>query len=385
MDSFRVLDQRARRIFAAGMLLVATFVPVVMPSLVSAAQVTERSIALSSSSKAATGVNYTINFTAIEAADAFVVDFCENSPIVGQACTAPAGFDVGTPTSSSTGVTGVAEVADASPNNTLRVTKEIAADEDVSVVVAGITNPSSAGPLYARIVTYDTETHANAYTSTNLGTGNVDDGGVAISITDTVGVSGAVLETLTFCVADEAITANCGNAGSSTAPVIKIGETIGSTVALDAGVVSSGNIFTQISTNAVNGAVVRLKSNTACGGLKRVEATTCDIAPALTGGVAAGQARFGVRAVATANTGTNPNGIFQVVDGSNYNDSTYALNYLADNSSGITSAFGDPFLDTDGAPANGKNMQLTFGASISNSTPAGLYSTDLSMIATGKF
>jgi hypothetical protein len=30
-------------------------------------------------------------------------------------------------------------------------------------------------------------------------------------------------------------------------------------------------------------------------------------------------------------------------------------------------------------------MALTFGASVSNDTPAGLYATDLSLIATGKF
>lgn len=383
MKSFRIFDHRARRLFVAVGLLLATVATAVAPVLVSAAQVTERSIALSSSSKAATGVNYTVNFTAPAAAGAFVVDFCENSPILGQACDAPAGFDVDEPTSATSGFTDVEEL-DA---NTLRVVGTIGLGADVSVVIEGITNPTNAGPLYARIATYASEAHAEGYTSANPNAvgARIDEGGVAISITDTVGVSGAVLESLTFCVADESITANCGNANSSTAPVIKIGETVGSTVALDAAAVSTGNIYTQVSTNAVGGAVIRLKSGTACGGLKRVEATACDITPALTGGVAVGQAKFGVRAAAIADTGTNPTGTFQVVDGSNYNDTTYALNYLANNSTGITSPFGDPFLDTDDGPANNKNMRLTFGASISNSTPAGLYSTDLSLIATGKF
>lgn len=375
ISSLKVFGRRAGSVFMAAAVLLAT----AAPGLASAAQATERSIALSSSSKSATGVNYTVNFKAVGAAGAFVVDFCSNSPIIGQSCTAPAGFNASSAASATSGFTDVT-----GSTSKIVIVGTIGAAANVSVVVTGITNPSSAGPLYARIVTYDTDTHANAYTSTNLGTGNIDDGGVAISITDTVGVSGAVLESLTFCVANETITAGCANAGDH-APVIKIGETIGSTVALDATHVSTGDIFTQVSTNALGGAIIRLKSNTDCGGMKRVGASVCDIAPALQTGVALGEAKFGVRANAEADTGTNPNGTFQIVSGSGYDGTNYALNYLANNSTGITSPFGDPILDTDNAPANGKNMKLTFGASVSNSTPAGLYSTDLSLVATGKF
>lgn len=375
ISSLRVFGRRAGSVFMAAAVLLAT----AAPGLASAAQATERSIALSSSSKSATSVSYTVNFKAVGAAEAFVVDFCSNSPIIGQSCTAPAGFNASSAASATSGFTDVT-----GSTSKIVIVGTIGAAANVSVVVTGITNPSSAGPLYARIVTYDTDTHADAYTSTNLGTGNIDDGGVAISITDTVGVSGAVLETLTFCVANAAITAGCANA-SANAPVIKIGETIGSTVALDATHVSTGDIFTQVSTNALNGAIIRLKSNTDCGGMKRVGASVCDIAPALQTGVALGEAKFGVRANAEADTGTNPNGTFQIVSGSGYDGTNYALNYLANNSTGITSPFGDPILDTDNAPANGKNMKLTFGASVSNSTPAGLYSTDLSLVATGKF
>lgn len=367
-----------RRIIAV-VTVAALVLTAAMPGLASAALVTERSIALSSSSKAATGVSYTVNFTAVAAAGAFVIDFCSNSPIVGQSCSAPGGFSVSSATTATAGYTRTVLGA-----NTIMLASTIDADEDVSVVIDGVANPSAAGVLYARIVTYDTDTHAADYASTDLGTGNVDDGGVAISITDTVGVSGAVLESMTFCVAKAAITANCANA-SANAPVIKIGETIGSTVALDAGSISTGDIFTQISTNAANGAVMRLKSTTACGGLKRVEAATCDIAPALISDIAAGQAKFGVKAATAADTGANPNGTLQIAAGSGYSSGAYALNYAANNATGITSPFGDPLLDTNNAPANGKNMRLTFGASISNSTPAGLYSTDLSLIATGKF
>jgi hypothetical protein len=377
MSSFGVFTRQAQRLGVVVALLVATVIPTLVPALAAAAQVTERSIALSSSSKSATGVSYTANFTAAGAAGAFIIDFCNDSPVIGQTCTAPTGFNASGAASTTSGFTAVT-----GSTSQVKVVGTINASDNVSVVLTGINNPTVAGPLYARIVTFDTEAHADDYTSTTPGANVVDQGGVAISITDTVGVSGAVLESMTFCAANAVITADCANA-SSNAPVLKLGETVGSTVALDATHVSTGDIYTQISTNAVGGAIVSLKSGTTCGGLKRVEASVCDIAPAVTGGISAGDAKFGVKATAATDTGTNPNGTFQATNG--YGSSTFLLNWVSGNATGVGSTYGDPILNTNSAPANNKNMKLTFGASINNSTPAGLYSTDLSLVATGKF
>jgi len=377
MNSFRVLKNKTLYIVAAF----AMAISIAVPALVQAAQVTTRSIELSSSSAAAENVTYTVNFTAATAAGAFVVDFCSNSPLIPEACTAPTDFVATGTTSPTSGVTGVTTL-DA---NTVIVETDITAAENVSVALAGIKNTSTVGPMYARIITYDTAQNAtDNYISTALGAGSKDSGSVAISIANTIGVSGAVLESMTFCVSGQLITANCA---STTTPVLKLGETVGSVTALVPGVLSTGSIFTQISTNASGGAVVSLKSGANnCGGLIRAGApSACDILPALQTGVAAGEAKFGVRAEAIANTGANPTGTFQTVPASGYNDTTYALNYASPNATGVTSTYGDPFLNTAGAPANNKNMQLTFGVSISNNTPAGLYSADVGLIATGKF
>ncbi len=380
MNSFRLLDRRTGYFAAAVAMLFAT----IIPALVSAAQVTERSIALSSSSADANGVSYQVNFKAVQAAGAFVVDFCSDSPILGQTCTPPVGFDV-----TNVSTTGDFTASDLD-TNTAMVVGAIAEDENVSVSLAGINNPTNDGPLYARIVTYTADTIADGYTSADPdvdGT-HLDDGGVAISITDTVGVQGAVLETLTFCVSAAVPTQNCGGV---TSPVLELGQDVGDgKKALTAGVLSTGNLFTQISTNAASGAIVSLKSNALnCGGLLRAGAlSACDITPALTGGtITGGQAKFGVLAAsATDPTGAGtPTGTFQTANGSTYNATTYELDYVAGNATGVTSVYGDPILDTDDAPISNKNMQLTFGASISSVTPAGLYSADLSMIATGKF
>jgi len=377
MNSFRVLKNKTLYIVAAF----AMAFTIAIPALVQAAQVTERSVELSSSSASAENVTYTVNFTAATAAGAFVVDFCSNSPLIPETCATPTDFTAAAAASATAGVTDVTAV-DA---NTLVVTTDIDAAEVVSVVLTGIKNPSTVGPMYARVISYDTAAHATAqYTSIALGADSKDTGSIAISIANTIGVSGAVLESMTFCVSGQLITASCG---TTTTPVLKLGETVGSVTALVPGVLSTGSIFTQISTNASGGAVVSLKSGANnCGGLIRAGApTACDILPALQTGVAAGEAKFGVRAEAIANTGSNPTGTFQTVPGSGYNDTTYALNYASPNATGVTSTYGDPFLNTGGAPANNKNMQLTFGVSISNNTPAGLYSADVGLIATGKF
>ena len=383
----RLFDRRAGYFAAAFAILLATIVP----ALAFAAQVTERSIELSSSSVSAPNVTYKVNFKSVDAAQALVIDFCSDTPLYGEDCAVPAGFNVGALTAVPAGFTAISEIdsdSDSDTHNTLRITGTVAADTAISAVITGITNPSASGALYARVTTFDTEAHADDYVSnpvepaTNVGM--VDNGSIALYITPTVGVSGAVLETMTFCVSGAAIAENCALTPDSP-PTLKLGEPVGDIVALNAQDISTGNIYTQISTNAGTGAVISLKSGTACGGMKRAEATICDIVPALQTDIIAGQSKFGVITATATDTGLNANGTLQPVPLSGYNNTTYAMNYLANNSSGVTSTFGDPFLNTNGAPANNKNMTLTFGASISNNTPAGLYTTNLSMIATGKF
>lgn len=380
MDIIKSFDGRTR-FFAA---IIALALVLIVPMLAMAAQVTERSIALSSSSVSAENVSYQVKFTPDANAAAFVLEFCKNTPLIGQACTPPVDFDATAAASNSNGVTAVA-----GETNKVTVTAGLTAATEADVTLTGIDNPSEAGPLYARVVTYETALEAGAYESEDLGEGVVDQGSIAVNITPTIGVSGAVLETMTFCVAGAAITENCGAVTSQTldAPVLRLGETTGSVVALSADDVSEGSIYTQISTNAANGAIINLKSTALdCGGLVRAGApTSCDILPALNGDVLPGEAKFGVRTAAATDTGTNANGTLQPVEGSVYNDTNFRLNYVAGNGTGITSIFGDPFLDTDGAPVNNKNMAITFGVSVDNNTPAGLYSTDLRLIATGKF
>ena len=357
------------------------------PSLINnsalASLVSERSITMSSSSVSATNVKYKIDFVAVGQAGAITIDFCKNSPVFGQDCDALPGFSVDDATTSTPGFS-----IHSAANNRLVINGAVTESSQVTVEIEGVNNPSQSGTFYARIATYDTAINAANAPVGELGDGSIDEGGIAMAITPTIGVSGVVPETMTFCVSAEPISANCN---SVEPPTLRLGEDIGNgIIALVPGQLSEGDIYTQLSTNAINGGVIRLKSNAVdCGGLIRAGApTACDIGPAGSSGIQenSGQALFGVKtAEATDSTGVDTLGQLRPAEGSIYNNDNFALNFVAGNGSGVTSTYGDPFLDTAGAPVNNKNMRLTFGVYVTNDTPAGDYSAQIGLIATGRF
>lgn len=382
MNTLRIISDKSRYVVAALLVAFSVFVPV----MANAAQLTDRSIEMSTSTKGATA-NYTIQFMATTGAGSAVIDFCDNSPLLGQSCNTSgplAGFSL---TSATVGGGFTKDAA--STATKLVVTGTISAGT-VTIPVTGVTNPSAAGTIYARIVTYS-GTGATAYTSAVPGT-YADDGSVALSITDGIAVSGDVLESLTFCISGETIANGCVGGGDSApalaAPTLKLGKDLGNgMIALDPSEVSTKPVYTQISTNAVTGAIVSMKSSaTQCGGLAAQGSAGCGIKPAATldafdDATGGGKALFGVK-TATSTGGT---GAFSSLN--SYNSSTYLMNFTsgANPSTGVTSTYGDQFLSTEGAPALNRNMTLTFGASAAPNTPAGSYSAGLSLIATGKF
>lgn len=384
MNSMKIASQRI--VYAVAIFIMA--IALILPAIASAAQVTSRSVGLSSSSAGATAVDYTINFTPAADAGAFVVDFCGNTPLIGQDClltdTDAEGFTAASATVASGGT-----LVSAAEQRVV-VTAAMTEGTPVSVTLSGITNPTAAGNLFARILTFADSTAASASTPTSVA-GAIDEGGVAIAITDTIGVSGVVLETLTFCVSGSEIGVNCAG---TTSPAVPLGEELeGSDMTvLTPGQLETGNIYTQVTTNAVNGVVVRLKSNAVdCGGLMRFGDTVCHILPAAGTGIGVDEednsARFGVKTNTAASYATdgasNPNGTLVPV--APYNETNYRMNYVTDNATGVTSTFGDVFMNTASAPASNQNMQLNFAATVSNNTPAGVYSADVNLIATGTF
>lgn len=390
MSSIRSYGRRVGSLFAVAALVLATITPGLIPSFASAAQITERSVTLSSSSRSNPNTTYNLEFTAVNAAGSLVLAFCGNSPLIEAECTAPAGLVL-------TGAAS-ADATDVTVDGNALVIEDTIATGANQIAITGITNPSAIGPMYLRIITYTGTTADAQYTDAeNIGT-HLDTAGAAVNITDTIGVQGAVLESMTFCVAgptDNAGTLeptiigdNCtnGNAGAQPsdplpAPALKLGEKVGDIVALDSNFISEGSIYSQISTNASSGAIVNLKSGAAgCGGLIRAGSGTCDILPTQSADVAAGTASFGAKLSLGAADADGELGVEGI-----YNALTFALAYDNTLATGVTSTYGDPFFNTNGAPASNKNLEVIFGASVAPNTPAGLYSADLSLIATGKF
>src|SRR5690606_2922621 len=149
-----------RTVITAATLTVLLLASIVS-TLVSADTLNTRSITPSSASVTAApeSVQYTVAFTPEEEAGAFVIEFCSNTPLLGQSCTAPTGFDASADETSTAGV-----VITAATANKIVATMEIDPQEDEHVIeFTKLTNPTQTGVMYARIVTYDDGTDAAGY------------------------------------------------------------------------------------------------------------------------------------------------------------------------------------------------------------------------------
>ncbi|MGI9028332.1 MAG: hypothetical protein ACR2FM_05860, partial [Candidatus Saccharimonadales bacterium] len=89
------ISKRALSLLAVISLLVASALPALTANRADAAQLVERSITMSSSKTSQAGVTYAVSFkpTTTSVIRGFSVEFCSNSPLIGDTCTAPTGFN----------------------------------------------------------------------------------------------------------------------------------------------------------------------------------------------------------------------------------------------------------------------------------------------------
>jgi hypothetical protein len=222
---------RAAVLAVASLLFLASLVPLLTRQKAAAyGLMPNRSITMSTSQVSATNTTYHVRFdvaTDATAIGGIVVDFCDESPIIGDTnCTAPAGFTLTTPAVSGQSdgsaadpidgtITGDCDIdslttAAALTTHTLALTNSsptaaLGVDTTCFFDITTVTNPSTVNhSFYARIMTYDTEANALAYDigapATNPGTGNIDAGGIALSTAEQITVTAKVQERLTFCV-----------------------------------------------------------------------------------------------------------------------------------------------------------------------------------------
>jgi hypothetical protein len=179
---------------------------------------------------------------------------------------------------------------------------------------------------------------------------------------------------------------------------------------LDSSQVDTGSVYTQLSTNATSGAVINMhNSNTSCGGLSANGGTTCAIPPINSGSnagasaMAAGTAAFGLFVSDSTADPANGNGTITPM-GIYHNashvtiptDLWYGMDTatsLGANTSprptitytgGVGSTFGSTVAYST-APMYRVENTYVFAATAALTTPAGIYTANLSMIATGQF
>lgn len=407
MGALRFSDRRFLSIVASIGLLLGMIAPALLTTFASAQEITTRSIEMSSSAISATGVTYALTFTPITTAGGFVIDFCDNTPLIGESCTAPAGLSTASITASGSGTPSATTLTS---DSGAIVTDTLTGGDAITVNLNDLTNPNyqtsstTNDGFYARVVTYPAGSTANVdigglsattYTNSSPESSAVDEGGIALSTTSSFEVNGAVLESMTFCVSGVSTAQsgddNCSDSGDVTNPNLNLGTDDGGTYVLSNNEASpsTGTVYTQLSTNAVNGAVVNIKSSaTSCGGLLNVEDSSDCIAP-LASGFSTGIAGFGVETGASSATATSGDssatGVIDPETG--YSDSGYYLDFTSGGSpsTGDTSPYGTPILDSNNAPVNDMNMPLVFAAASNANTPAGEYSATETLIADGTF
>lgn len=394
MSIKRKAVSRAGSLAAAVVVALGALVPLVSPLVSADSQVQTRSIEMSDSTPSQTGVDYVVTFTPqTTAAESIVIDFCNNSSIISGSCiTDGTSIDTHTATLSVTPATGWVidhtGAGTATPSNTTVLLNDASGTNalgtsSVTFTLSGVKNPTFTGTFWARVYTYSNNTYGTYTSVTSIGN-DLDYGGFALSTVPLINVSATVMETLTFCINKTTIsTAGCG--GLTPGVSVVLGSGTPKVLSTTNGTGSSDTAFFQVSTNALTGAVIKMKTHNTCSGLSRNGGT--DLCPI--GGIGitpsslttANQALFGVNVAADTAIGST---LGTLTPTAPYNTTDYAMDDTTVGNQ-VTTGGGTKLADTTGGASADLNGVLNFDAEAAATTPAGVYTADESLIATGTF
>ena len=410
MVRIKTMVTKGSAVVAASAVALAATLPILLGSA-NAGIPTPRSITMSTSASSATSagtdVTYTVAFTTATTGtiQGIVVEFCSNSPILGDTCTAPGGFDVneaglaftdtiaggafaidGTTTDSNTLVLTRTDATSINSATALTLTLGDAGGSD------GITNPNTDGTFYARIVTYvdndddgngcsAADDNATCYTSTTVND-DLDSGGVALSTAARVTITAKVAERLSFCVYET----SCGTPAD-----LILGDTNG--ILDPAGPFVNKEAQFSISTNAQNNASVVVKGDTLASGGPQIE-SSANSGTGATGNTAytstAGAEQFGFCAEVTSGSGLSFSAPYNDANCSSTTDTAGTGSTGGEG----TAAFGFDTANATGASGSTVATKtagatsvatLAFIGNISSATEAGIYTTTLTFVATGSY
>ena len=216
------------------------------------------------------------------------LQFCSNSPLLGQSCTPPSGFDVSSATlSSQSGETGFAIYPAGTNANTIVLSRvpTLAAAGSVSYTLTGVINPSSLGEYYGRLQTF---------ASSDASGPENDHGGLALSLNSDVQVSTTVPPYLLFCAGVTVTGFDCSTVSGN---YINFGNLTSSSTATAESVMVTA-------TNALSGFGITVAGTTMISGNNVINA----IAPTDVSRPGVGQFGFNLVANTAPNVGQDPTG-----------------------------------------------------------------------------
>lgn len=374
----------------------------------SGGQVTSRSIKMSTSTASASAT-YDVKFTMASSftLKGIIVDICRgnDTPIVGDSnCTAPTGFSWGTPNGNTTLVSGISggnwATTGATTLNSGRTLKLVDATGNavtnattVEFTIAAVTNPSDTdtvtagaqhGTFYARIITYSSNTGdiASYAPGTEGSTANdpMDYGGIALSLADQLTITAKVQEQLTFCVAASITGSVCSGASGSS---VALGNANGVLASYSTNYTNTAQFDVQ--SNASSGVIIRMYGKNLC----RLASPCTDsdtaniINPSTTSGnmtctadsATTSVEQFGMRlsALGSGVTATAP-----------YNCAASSHGFDTNSTNGTLSTYGTQIASTAG-PGDEVTSTMEFMAKAATTSEAGIYTTNLTFIATGTY
>lgn len=399
-------------------LVIGTLAPIFGDSKVSAAQLTSRSLTISTAVPGAATAGYNFAFTVPTATTVQGVKFEACTTAIGS-CTPPTGldFDAGAALGSTSGFTGTAMALDGTGANdciagtsVLCINRASGSDTNGAKTAnfTSITNPTTTNStFFVRITTYSDDDYQ---------TGDIlDDGTVASAVTQTLTISARIQEVLNFCVGNTAVDdatsspgASCSNISGTT---VDLGILDPSSVNVSPVDVSSGgndtNGIAMLRTNAASGATVSYKSIQGAGtnhlGALRVSGATCNAGTVNTdqcinsagttqSAFAAGTEEFGMTVAGvncgstTAYTCTFSSGDYNLQRDSQY-DGLGSDTYGSDNTNGYAwdeTGTLDQIASSSGA-VDDESLILVFAATPNAVTPTGSYSAQADFIVVATY
>lgn len=393
---------------------------VIRPATVNAAQLTPRSIAMSTSEEGVTAT-YTITFTVPDTGTqdigSFRIEFCNNDPLPNETCTFTSGDNVpdldaatldsatfddtgGTDECATLSLTAVT-AGDRHLDITCNVVDDISGDGNFTATVSGIVNPTNAtespnnpnNSFYARLYVYNTTTPTAI---ANPVTGDIHDGGVALSTAEQLTITARVQEILEFCVGTtDPAPADCSAMSGNS---------------VDLGVIDFADVYSAI-TDELNQGSVMVRTNASTGvvieyfaeqdngdGKLKIAGTACTDNVSETDGcinsagatqtvVAASAEMFGLCVDSidlTSSTGTATSNLDVAIAAPNYDGGgdceLNGVAFVDDGSADtIASSVGN------GGVVNDEMLNLDFVATADLLTPSGLYTVTLTFIGTATF